>query len=178
MQTRTRNWLSLGAAPLALGLALLVPARASHAAVDAVITHTPVTPESPPTGTVFRTTFRADVSNRPGSNNECQILNKRYHWTITANNGSTTVTLYDNPNGRETFLFAHRVNEVCHYQITASCTVTYLDFVHCHGFTFTLGQACDNFSVLSFLMLGSNPDIEKRFEREICQTWLSVNVNP
>lgn len=137
MQTRTRKWLPLGAAPLSLGLALLVPVRASWAAVEAVVTVVSA-PQSVRVGENFAVTFAADTTGRPNNDNECQINNKHYNWTYTVTGSNGGVVNYplagQPPFTGSTVSQPHTANNNCQsYTVSATCAISYDTSPECGG---------------------------------------------
>ena len=124
---------------MAIGAALLLPAKTSQAAVSVVVTVTSA-PQSVKVGDPITVGFSATKSGAPDDHNECQISNLRYSWvyTVTGSDGGVVTYNLSGPSASAT----HTANALCQsYTVTGTCTVSYDSSPECGGGGSATGSA-------------------------------------
>ena len=140
MNTQTRSRLSWGAAILAIGAALLLPAKASQAQVRVTVVANGA-PSSVKVGDPIKFPFTVITEGKPNNNNECEISNLRYAWTVTIagygidQNGNRVANdSNEYPGSGANGVVDHAANNICQsYTITGKCTVSYDASPECGG---------------------------------------------
>lgn len=103
--------------------ALLVGTKQSRADVSVAVTHSG--PDYVNVGdSLSSIVFAANVVGKPNGNNECEIKNLSYSWTLTVTGSDAGVRTYNSTGPSASA--PHMANELCQsYSISASCTVSY-----------------------------------------------------